>query len=76
MTTWTPDELSRIASADELSIQPRRTDGSLRAPTPIWVVRDGDDLYVRAYAAAAAPGSAPPGPPTPATSRPAASTGT
>ncbi|MFC8262493.1 DUF2255 family protein [Streptomyces sp. NPDC057291] len=49
MTTWTPDELSRIASADELNIRPRRTDGSLRPPTPIWVVRDGDNLYVRAY---------------------------
>ncbi|MET7313140.1 DUF2255 family protein [Streptomyces sp. NPDC005134] len=49
MTTWTPDELSRIASADELNIRPRRTDGSLRPPTPIWVVRDGENLYVRAY---------------------------
>lgn len=49
MTIWTPDELDRIAAADELRIQPRRTDGTLRDPVPIWVVRHGDDLYVRSY---------------------------
>ena len=42
------DELSRIEAADELEIAPRRRDGSLRKPVPIWVVRVGDDLYVRA----------------------------
>jgi hypothetical protein len=47
-TTWTSDELSRIGAADELEIAPRRRDGSLRKPVPIWVVRVGDDLYVRA----------------------------
>ena len=49
MTTWTSDELDRIAAADQLRIQPRRADGTLRAPVPIWVVRHGDDLYVRSY---------------------------
>jgi hypothetical protein len=47
-TTWTSDELSRIEVADELEIAPRRRDGSLRRPVPIWVVRVGDGLYVRA----------------------------
>jgi hypothetical protein len=47
-TGWTSDELSRIEAADELEIAPRRRDGSLRRPVPIWVVRVGDDLYVRA----------------------------
>ena len=47
-TNWTPDELSRIEAADELEIAPRRRDGSLRRPVPIWVVRVGDHLYVRA----------------------------
>lgn len=47
MTTWTPDELDRIGSADELRIAARRADGSLRMPRTIWVVRVGDDLYVR-----------------------------
>ena len=47
MTAWTNDELTRIASADELQIAPRRRDGTLRNPRTIWVVRVGDDLYIR-----------------------------
>ncbi|MFG3028905.1 DUF2255 family protein [Streptomyces sp. NPDC048253] len=49
MTTWTSDELNRIARADELEMAPRRGDGTLRGPVPIWVVRDGEDLYVRSF---------------------------
>ena len=48
MSNWTPDELDRIGAADQLEIAPRRRDGTLRKPVPIWVVRDGDDVYVRA----------------------------
>jgi hypothetical protein len=47
-TTWTSDELSRIDAVDELEIAPRKRDGTLRKPLPIWAVRVGDDLYVRA----------------------------
>jgi hypothetical protein len=47
--TWTPDELARIDAADELFIAPRSTDGTLRRPLPIWVVRVGDELYVRSW---------------------------
>jgi hypothetical protein len=47
MTTWTNDELSKIGAADELEIAPSRADGTLRNPVTIWVVRHGDDLYVR-----------------------------
>jgi hypothetical protein len=47
-TGWTGDELNRIEAADELEVAPRRRDGSLRGPVPIWVARVGDDLYVRA----------------------------
>jgi hypothetical protein len=47
MTAWTSDELTRIGSAEELEIAPRRGDGSLARPRTIWVVRHGDDLYVR-----------------------------
>ena len=54
MTTWTPDELTAIADADELQIAPRRDDGQLSKPVTIWVVRDGDDLYVRSYRGAGA----------------------
>jgi hypothetical protein len=47
MTTWTRDELDKIGTAEELQIAPRRRNGTLRNPVTIWVVRVGDDLYVR-----------------------------
>jgi hypothetical protein len=47
MSTWTSDELDRIARAEELEIASVRRDGTLRQPVTIWVVRHGDDLYVR-----------------------------
>jgi hypothetical protein len=47
MPAWTSDELTRIGTADELQIASRRGDGTLRNPRTIWVVRVGDDLYVR-----------------------------
>src|SRR3712207_8294259 len=47
MPTWTPDELSRIGGAEELQIASLRPDGTLRRYVTIWVVRVGDDLYVR-----------------------------
>ena len=49
MTSWTADELKRIGAAEELEIAPEREDGTLRKAVPIWVVRVGDDLYVRSY---------------------------
>ncbi|GII23597.1 DUF2255 family protein [Planosporangium mesophilum] len=49
MSNWTAEELDTIGSADELEIAALRTDGSLRPYTTIWVVRVGDDLYVRSY---------------------------
>jgi hypothetical protein len=48
MAAWTDNELRRVGDADELEIAAVRADGTLRAPRPIWVVRAGDDLYVRA----------------------------
>jgi len=47
MTTWTSDELDKVAAEDELQIASVRRDGTLRNPVTIWVVRLGDDLYVR-----------------------------
>jgi hypothetical protein len=49
MTTWTSDELNKIGTAEELEIAPRQPDGTLQNPVIIWVVRVGDDLYVRSY---------------------------
>jgi hypothetical protein len=47
MTAWTEDELARIGTAEELEIASLRRDGTLGSPRTIWVVGDGDDLYVR-----------------------------
>ena len=47
MGTWTSDELNRIGGAEELEIASVRRDRTLREPVTIWVVRHGDDLYVR-----------------------------
>ena len=44
---WTSDQLERIGDAEELQISSYRDDGSLRRWTPIWVVRVGDELYIR-----------------------------
>ena len=47
MSTWTSDELDRIGEAEELEIASLRGDGTHQKPVTIWVVRHGDDLYVR-----------------------------
>ncbi len=47
MSAWTSDELTKIGAADELLIASLRKDGTLRKSVIIWVVRLGDDLYVR-----------------------------
>jgi hypothetical protein len=47
MSDWTSGEVTDIAAADELEIASLRLDGTLGKPVTIWVVRHGDDLYVR-----------------------------
>lgn len=47
MTAWTSDELKKIGNAEELRIATQRQDGTLRSRVTIWVVRVGDELYVR-----------------------------
>jgi hypothetical protein len=44
MSTWTPDELTRIGSAEELEVSSTRADGTLRPYVTIWVVRVGDEI--------------------------------
>ncbi len=44
---WAEDDLRRIGGADELQIASRRPDGTLRSFVTIWVVRSGDEIYVR-----------------------------
>ncbi|MFF2934258.1 DUF2255 family protein [Streptomyces mirabilis] len=45
--SWTSDELTRIGRAEELEIASVRRDGALSSPRTIWVVRVGDEIYVR-----------------------------
>ena len=47
MTAWTSDELDSIQGAEELQLASVRSDGSLRPYVTMWVVRVGDDAYVR-----------------------------
>jgi hypothetical protein len=47
MAAWTNDDLDRIASSEELGLASRRADGTLSTFVTMWVVRVGDDLYVR-----------------------------
>ena len=47
MATWTSAELNKIGNAEELLIASLRADDTLRKPVIIWVVRLGDELYVR-----------------------------
>ncbi len=50
MSTWSTDQLRRIAEADDLHISPFREDGkTYGTPTWIWSVAVEDALYVRAY---------------------------
>ena len=47
MAPWSRAELDTIGGAEEIEVAPRRSDGSLRDPVTIWVVRGGDSIYVR-----------------------------
>jgi len=47
MTAWKSDELATIGAAEEIQIAPFRRDGTPGKPVTVWVVRHGDDLYVR-----------------------------
>lgn len=47
MTTWTSSELDKVGNAEELEIASLRKDGMMRKSRTIWVVRVGNDLYVR-----------------------------
>lgn len=50
MSTFSDDELRRIAQADDLHIAPFRDDGrTYGTPTWIWSVVVDGDLFVRAY---------------------------
>lgn len=47
MTSWMSEDIVKIGDAEELDVASRRPDGTLRSFVTIWVVRSGDDHYVR-----------------------------
>jgi hypothetical protein len=49
MTTWPREELRKVEAAEELELASIRRDGTVGRPVTIWVVRVGDDLYVRSW---------------------------
>lgn len=49
MTGWTSDDLARIGEAGEVGVASLRPDGTPRPYVTIWVVRVGQDLYIRSY---------------------------
>ena len=49
MSGWARNDLARMGAAEELQLATFKKDGTLRAPVMIWVVRVGDELYVRSY---------------------------
>jgi hypothetical protein len=50
MSSWSKNELSKIAETDDLHIPPFRDDGvTYGTPTWIWSVVVDDRLFVRAY---------------------------
>ena len=47
--TWSAEDLERLDAAHELEIAARRPDGTLRRPTPIWVVCIDVGAFVRTW---------------------------
>jgi hypothetical protein len=47
MTAWSSDELQRIGDAQELQLASHRDDGTQRPYVTMWVVRVGNEIYVR-----------------------------
>jgi hypothetical protein len=47
LSAWTDDELAGIPGANELTVAPMRSDGTVQSPRIVWVVRRGDDVYIR-----------------------------
>jgi hypothetical protein len=47
MAKWTTDELDQVGRAEELRVSSLRRDGSLRPFVTIWVVRVGEEIFIR-----------------------------
>ncbi|EWT01988.1 hypothetical protein N865_20525 [Intrasporangium oryzae NRRL B-24470] len=47
MNAWTTDTARTVTAPEEVHVAVRRADGTLRRPRIIWIVRDGDRVFVR-----------------------------
>jgi hypothetical protein len=49
MSGWSDRDLALIGAAEEIVVAPDRAGHTPGAAVPIWVVRVGDELYVRSF---------------------------
>lgn len=47
MSAWSQDDLDRLGAAGEVEVSSVRRDGSLSRARTVWIVRVGDQLYLR-----------------------------
>jgi hypothetical protein len=47
MSGWSQAQAERLAAPTEIQVVTRRADGTMRSPRTIWVVSDGDRVFVR-----------------------------
>ena len=47
MNTWTTETARTMTTPQEVQVSPRRPDGTLRRPRTIWIVADGDRVFIR-----------------------------
>jgi hypothetical protein len=47
MSHWTVSQAAAIAAPQEVRVVTRRPDGTLRRPKVIWIVRNGERVFIR-----------------------------
>jgi hypothetical protein len=47
VSAWSQDDLDRLGAAGEVEVSSVRRDGSLSRTRTVWIVRVGDQLYLR-----------------------------
>jgi hypothetical protein len=47
MTGWSRAQAEHLAAPTEIEVVTRRADGTVRSPRIIWVVSDGDRVFIR-----------------------------
>jgi len=47
VTSWSQDDLGRFGGAGEVEVSSVRRDGSLSRTRTVWIVRVGDQVYLR-----------------------------